>query len=198
VRRMYFLAHRRSLLAGPHGRRDEWTPWTTFGVFFIVYSFIHMCIHCLGHLSPLPSGSSLPPATTLASRQNLFFPLLQFCWREDISDNKKDIVFLLVWDKDSYTERFLALLPCTCVLQPTLVHFYQTSSLLPSPLPIVASASLRLLYSLLYSKHINHRSLFFELQYVPIKYLKLKYNTLFISWILFLSYVCVRKRETKR
>jgi hypothetical protein len=23
VRRMYFLAHRRSLLAGPHGRRDE-------------------------------------------------------------------------------------------------------------------------------------------------------------------------------
>jgi hypothetical protein len=26
---------------------------------------------------------------------------------------------LLVWDKDSHTERFLALLPCSCVLQPT-------------------------------------------------------------------------------
>jgi hypothetical protein len=64
-------------------------------------------------------------------------------------------VFLLVWDKDSYTERFLALLPCTCVLQPTLVHFYQTSSLLPGPLPIVVSDSLRLLYSLLYSEHIH-------------------------------------------
>jgi hypothetical protein len=24
---------------------------------------------------------------------------------------------LLVWDEDSYTERFLALLPCTCVLR---------------------------------------------------------------------------------
>jgi hypothetical protein len=81
--------------------------------------------------------------------------VLQFCWWENIRDNKRDSV-LLVWDKDSYTERFLVLFPCTCVLQPTLVHLYQTSSLLPSPLPIVASASLRLLYSLLYSEHINH------------------------------------------
>jgi hypothetical protein len=65
-------------------------------------------------------------------------------------------VFLLAWGKDSYAERFLELLPCTCVLQPTLVHHYQTFSLLPSPLPIVASASLRLLYSLLNGEHINH------------------------------------------
>jgi hypothetical protein len=71
-------------------------------------------------------------------------------------DNKKDIAFLLVWDKDSSTERFLELLPGTCVLQPKLVHLCQTSSLHSSPLPIVASASLRLLYSLFYSKHINH------------------------------------------
>jgi hypothetical protein len=63
---------------------------------------------------------------------------------------------LLAWYKDSYTERFLALLPCTCVLQPELFHLYQTSLLFPGPLPIVASASLRLLYLLLYSKHINH------------------------------------------
>jgi hypothetical protein len=66
------------------------------------------------------------------------------------------LFFLLVWDKDSYTERFLVLLLCTCVLQPTLVHLYQTSSLLLSLLPIVASATLRLLYLLLYSEHINH------------------------------------------
>jgi hypothetical protein len=63
---------------------------------------------------------------------------------------------LLVWDIYSYTERFLVLLPGTCVLQHTLVHLYQTSSLLPSPLLIVGSASLRLLYSLLSSDHINH------------------------------------------
>jgi hypothetical protein len=48
------------------------------------------------------------------------------------------------------------LLPCTCALQPTLIHLCQTSSLLPSPLPIVISASLRLLYLLLCSEHINH------------------------------------------
>jgi hypothetical protein len=75
---------------------------------------------------------------------------------ENIRDNKKDIAILLVWDIDSYTERFLALLPCTSVLQPTLVHFYLTSSLFPGPLPKVASASSRLLYSFLYSGHTNH------------------------------------------
>jgi hypothetical protein len=37
-----------------------------------------------------------------------------------------------------------------------LVHLYQTSSLLPGHLPIVASASLRLLYSLFYSEYISH------------------------------------------
>jgi hypothetical protein len=53
-------------------------------------------------------------------------------------------------------EKFLALLPCTCVLQPKLVHLYHTFSLLPNPLPTVAFARLRLLYSLFYRKHINH------------------------------------------
>jgi hypothetical protein len=48
------------------------------------------------------------------------------------------------------------LLPCSCILQPKLVHLYQTSSLLPSHLTIVASVSLRLLYSLLYSGHIKY------------------------------------------
>jgi hypothetical protein len=48
------------------------------------------------------------------------------------------------------------ILPCTCVLQPTLVHLYHNSSLLPDLLPIVASARLRLLHLLLYSEHINH------------------------------------------
>jgi hypothetical protein len=61
---------------------------------------------------------------------------------------------LLVWGRDSYTERFLVLFPWTCVLQPTLIHLCQTSLLLPGPLPIVAN--LRLLYLLLYSEHINH------------------------------------------
>jgi hypothetical protein len=50
---------------------------------------------------------------------------LQFCWREDISNNKEDKAFLLLWGKDSYTERFLALLPCT------RVNYTQMDSSLP-------------------------------------------------------------------
>jgi hypothetical protein len=126
--------------------------------FFIVFTFTHMCSHCLSHSPPYPRTSG----------QNSSCPLvLQFCWRQNVGANKKDIGFLLLWGKDSYTERFLALLPCTCVLQPTLVHFYQTSSLLPSPLPIGASASLRLLYLLLYSEHINHTQV---LGFLPFPY----------------------------
>jgi hypothetical protein len=109
-----------------------------------------MCTHCLGHLSPLPlSPTPLLPGRTYSA---LFSNFVE----EKTWDNKKCITFLLVWDKDSYTERFLALLPCTCVLQPELVHLYQTYSLLPSHLPMGTSVSLRLLYSLLYSGHVKH------------------------------------------
>jgi hypothetical protein len=41
------------------------------------------------------------------------------------------------------------------VITPELAHLYQTSSLLLGHLATVASVSLRLLYSLLYSGHIN-------------------------------------------
>jgi hypothetical protein len=65
--------------------------------------FIHLfiCAYIVWAISP-PSLSSYP----LASRQNLFC-LLQFCWREDVSNNKKNIAVLLVWNKDSYTKRSL-------------------------------------------------------------------------------------------
>jgi hypothetical protein len=48
-----------------------------------------------------------------------------------------------------------------------LVHLYQTSSLLPGHLSRLASASLRLLYSLLYSGHVNH---FQFLGFLPFPY----------------------------
>jgi hypothetical protein len=60
---------------------------------FFYYSFIHMCIHCLGHFSLLPLP---PPSTPPTSRQNLFCTFPQFHWRVEISNNKKDIEFLLV------------------------------------------------------------------------------------------------------
>jgi hypothetical protein len=50
-------------------------------------------------LSPPPHPLPLL-STSLASKQNLFCPFLQFCWRVHKSD--KDIAFLLVWGKDSY------------------------------------------------------------------------------------------------
>jgi hypothetical protein len=81
-----------------------------------------MFTHVYTLFGPCHPSLSHPPT----SRQNLFCPLVFcFCWRENIRDNNKDIAFLLVWDKDSYTERFLALLPCTCVLQPTSVHYFR-------------------------------------------------------------------------
>jgi hypothetical protein len=50
------------------------------------YSFIQMCIHCLGHLYSLSSS-------LLTSRQNLFCPYLWFCWREDIRIIRKTKCF---------------------------------------------------------------------------------------------------------
>jgi hypothetical protein len=47
------------------------------------------------------------------------------------------------------------LFPGIYVLQPQLVHLYQSFSLLPSLLPMVALASLRFLYLFLYSEHIH-------------------------------------------
>jgi hypothetical protein len=128
--------------------------------YFIIFTFTYMCIHGWGHF-PNPPLHAPPP-----SSKNLFCPFaFWFCWRENIRTNN-DIRFVLVWSKDSYTKRFLVLLPCICVLQPIhiwvaihnpeMVHFCKTSSLLPALLPIVASDSLRLLYSLFYSNHINH------------------------------------------
>jgi hypothetical protein len=77
------------------------------------------------------------------------------------------MAFLLVLDKDRYTGKFLVLFLHICVLQPKLVNLYQTSSLLPSSLPIVTSASLILLYLFLYSKHINHIQVF---GFLPVPY----------------------------
>jgi hypothetical protein len=127
--------------------------------FFLSFSFISSFLHLLTYIYIIAHSHS---------RQNLSCPLiLQFCWRENISNNKKDIGFFAIWEKDSYTERFLALLPCTCVLQLTLVYLYQTSSLLPSHLPILASVSLRSLYMLLYGEQIKH---FQVLVFLPFLY----------------------------
>jgi hypothetical protein len=51
-----------------------------------------------------------------------------------MSNNKKDKAFFQV--KDSYKEKFPALLQCTSVLQSELIPLYQTSLVPPGYLPI--------------------------------------------------------------
>jgi hypothetical protein len=90
----------------------------------------------------------------LAFGQNPFCPLVVQFW-DNIRDNKKRHSILLLWDKDSCIESPSIASMHMC-MEPIFVHLYKTSSLLPGPLPIVALANLKLLYSLLYSEHINH------------------------------------------
>jgi hypothetical protein len=159
--------------------RIQALTWNTNLFIFFYCLYIYSYVHTLfgPSLPPTSHYLSLSPPTPLASRQNLFCHLLQFWWKENIRDNKKDIRILLVWDKDSYKERFLALLPRTCALQPTLVHLYQTTSLLLSHLPIMASVSLRLLYLLLYSGLIKHFQVlgFLPSPIPPVHFLSLAY-----------------------
>jgi hypothetical protein len=77
-----------------------------------------------------PPLHSSPPPLLERTYSALFFSNFV---EEKIGDNKKDVTFLVVGDKDSYTEKFLAFLSCTRVLKATLVHIRQTSSLLPVP-----------------------------------------------------------------
>jgi hypothetical protein len=72
---------------------------------FVSPFYIYLHVYTLCHL----------PLHTPVSRQNCSTPFSVYI-EEKTWDNKKDKAFLLVWDKDSHTERFLALLPCTCVL----------------------------------------------------------------------------------
>jgi hypothetical protein len=88
--------------------------WVSFGRF--------LCCQFVGGWLPVNKVCHVPSSPCFW--QILFCTLLWFCWRESIRDNKRDILFLLLWDKDSYTKRCLALFPCTCILQLTLVCFY--------------------------------------------------------------------------
>jgi hypothetical protein len=48
--------------------------------YFVIFIFPYMCTHFWDHLPPF-----------------LLSFVFWFCWRENITDNKKDISFLLVW-----------------------------------------------------------------------------------------------------
>jgi hypothetical protein len=123
-------------------------------------SFLHLftCVYSVCIYLPPPSA----PGRTCSTL--LFSDFVE----EKTKDNNKNMAFLLVWDKDNYTGLFLVLVPCIFILQPKLVHLYQSSSVLPSSIPIVASTSLRLRYLFLYSEHINLIQVF---GFLPLPYL---------------------------
>jgi hypothetical protein len=65
---------------------------TLLPLFLFIYSHVHILFGPF--LPPSPHPHLFPHP--FASMQNLFCPSLQFCWREDITNNKKDKAFLLV------------------------------------------------------------------------------------------------------
>jgi hypothetical protein len=53
----------------------RWFSWNSLQInpllfFLFIYSFIHMCIHCLGHFSPLPPSPVLCPLSPSVPGRN--------------------------------------------------------------------------------------------------------------------------------
>jgi hypothetical protein len=96
----------------------------------IISAIIYMCTHDLHHIhppTPFPRNLPLPPVPSSPLPPEPILPtVLWFCRRKNIK--KRNMARLLVWDKDSHTGSCLVLFPCIYVLQPQLVHLYQSSS----------------------------------------------------------------------
>jgi hypothetical protein len=94
----------------------------------IIFAFTYMCMHYLHHIHPpipFPATSPLPRVSTLPHTHSFRIYsvlLLSNFIKEKTKDKKKNMTFLLVWDKYSCTGSFFVLFPCIYVLQPQLVH----------------------------------------------------------------------------
>jgi hypothetical protein len=73
----------------------------------VSFFHLHTCIYTVSTIFIL----LLPPTShqcQFAPQQNQVCTLvLWFCTRKNIKDSKRNVAFLLLWDKDSYTGRFL-------------------------------------------------------------------------------------------
>jgi hypothetical protein len=80
-------------------------------------SFLHFytCIYiiCTVFILLALSTSHLPPPSCTDPD-----PVLWFCRRKNIKGKKRNMTFLLVWNKDSYTGRFLVVPMHICVITP--------------------------------------------------------------------------------
>jgi hypothetical protein len=90
-------------------------------ILFFIFLFIYSHVHTLFESFLTPSlTSSVSPPTPPRFQADPVLPLSLILLKRRHKHIKKDKVFLLV--KDNYTERVLALPPCTNVLQPKLIH----------------------------------------------------------------------------
>jgi hypothetical protein len=114
---MYQLCH-----TWIHPTPDSWNRFNRYH--FFIYIRVYTLFSLYSASDPLPI--LLQPAGKTCSA---------LLFTDFVGEKTSKIIktwFLLVWDKDSYLGRFFVLVPSIYVLPPTLVHLYQTSSLLPS------------------------------------------------------------------
>jgi hypothetical protein len=108
----------------------------------VIFAFTYMCIHYLHPIHPPtpflvtflpPINANIPSPYT---PQNIVSsPVIQFGKRKNTKNKIRNMMFLLIWNKDSYTGVFLVLFPCIYILQPQLIHLFSPfhSSLVRSP-----------------------------------------------------------------
>jgi hypothetical protein len=101
---------------------------------FCIYIHVYIFSPCIIH-PPIPS---LPLSASNPCRTCSSLVVSDFCKRKCIRDKNRNLIFLLVWNKDNYTRRFIALFPYMYVIELQLIHFCQS---------MVAPDSLRFLYS---------------------------------------------------
>jgi hypothetical protein len=154
--------------------------WNSFNsCHFCIYIHVYTLFAPYSSSYPIPCHL-LPPTGANHSPPPWTEPVPHNFEEKNIKDKTRNMTFLLVWDKDSYAGSFLELFPCICVLQPQLIHLFQSSLLLPSLLPMVTLASLKFLYLFLYSKHMNHIQIF---SFLPLPYLSLAQSPLSVTHI---------------
>jgi hypothetical protein len=113
----------------------------------LIFPFSYMSTLYFHHIhSPTPFSLCLPLLSLVpTTRQDLFYFL------SSVLEKK---TFLSVWD--SYIWSFIMTFPSMYILYSELVHPFHFSLFYLSPLLMVISASLKILYLFLYRKYINH------------------------------------------
>jgi hypothetical protein len=78
-----------------------------------------MCILSALYSSPYPFPATSHPAGARLPLQNLFCPpVLWFCRRKNIKYKKRNMTFLLAWDKNSCTEFSYIVSMHICITTP--------------------------------------------------------------------------------